>query len=116
MTPHIAKAKLYEISGHLPYYKDNMYSPMDIDDEKYYLRGMNCPHHHMIYNSSPKSYRDLPLRYAEYGEVYRYEKSGVLHGLTRVRGFIQDDAHVWCTSEQLCDETTKLLKQAITGK
>jgi threonyl-tRNA synthetase len=110
MTPHIAKAKLYEISGHLPYYKDDMYSPMDIDGEDYYLRGMNCPHHHMIYKSSPQSYRDLPLRYAEYGEVYRYERSGELFGLMRVRFIQQNDAHIYCAEEDAEKEFLDVLK------
>ena len=99
-TPHIAKHTLYEISGHLPYYKDNMYPAMDIEGEDYYLKGMNCPHHHMIYKSTPKSYRNLPIRYAEYGEVYRYEKSGELFGLMRVRFIQQNDAHIYCAIEQ----------------
>jgi threonyl-tRNA synthetase len=110
MTPHIAKSKLYEISGHLPYYKDDMYSPMNIDDEMYYLRGMNCPHHHMVYKSSPKSYRDLPLRYAEYGEVYRYERSGELFGLMRVRFIQQNDAHIYCTLKDAEKEFLDVLK------
>ncbi|OGM18438.1 threonine--tRNA ligase [Candidatus Woesebacteria bacterium RIFCSPHIGHO2_01_FULL_38_10] len=109
-TPHIAKHTLYEISGHLPYYKDNMYSPMDIDGEDYYLKGMNCPHHHMIYKSSPKSYRDLPLRYAEYGEVYRYEQSGTLFGLMRVRFIQQNDAHIYCAMEDAEKEFLDVLK------
>ncbi len=109
-TPHIAKHTLYEISGHLPYYKDDMYSPMDIDGEDYYLKGMNCPHHHMIYKSSPKSYRDLPLRVAEYGTVYRYEGSGTLQGLMRVRALCQNDAHIYCTLEQAEEEFYKSLE------
>lgn len=109
-TPHIAKHTLFELSGHLPYYKDDMYSPMDIDGEAYYLKGMNCPHHHMIFKSRPKSYRDLPLRYAEYGMVYRYEQSGTLFGLMRVRAIEQNDAHIYCTEEQAGDEFLKVLK------
>lgn len=109
-TPHIAKHTLYEISGHLPYYKDDMYSPMSIDNEEYYLKGMNCPHHHMIYKATPKSYRDLPLRLAEYGEVYRYEKSGTLFGLMRVRFIQQNDAHIYCTEEQAEKEFLDVLK------
>ena len=84
-TPHIAKEKLYTRSGHLPYYKDDMYNPIELDDEQYYLRPMNCPHHNMIYKSAPHSYRDLPIRLSEWGHVYRYEKSGALNGLMRVR-------------------------------
>lgn len=109
-TPHIAKHTLYEISGHLPYYKDDMYSPMTIDEEDYYLKGMNCPHHHMIYLARPKSYRDLPLRFAEYGPVYRYEKSGSLFGLMRVRFIEQNDAHIYCTLEQAEEEFLNVLK------
>lgn len=109
-TPHIAKHTLFEISGHLPYYKDDMYSPMDIDGEDYYLKGMNCPHHHMIYLSQHHSYRDLPIRYAEYGMVYRYEQSGVLFGLMRVRSIEQNDAHIYCTVEQAEEEFLKVLK------
>jgi threonyl-tRNA synthetase len=109
-TPHIAKHTLYEISGHLPYYKDDMYSPMDIDGEDYYLKGMNCPHHHMIYKAHPKSYRELPLRYAEYGEVYRYEASGELFGLMRVRFIQQNDAHIYCTEDQSEKEFLDVLK------
>ncbi len=109
-TPHIAKHTLFEISGHLPYYKDDMYSPMDIDGEEYYLKGMNCPHHHMIYKSTPKSYRDLPLRYAEYGMVYRYEQSGTLFGLMRVRALEQNDAHIYCREEDAEAEFLQVLK------
>ena len=100
-TPHIANIKLWEISGHLSFYKENMYSPIKIDDEKYQLKPMNCPFHLKIYRSKIRSWRDMPLKFAELGTVYRYEKSGVLHGLTRVRGFTQDDAHIFCTPEQL---------------
>ncbi|MFA4830629.1 MAG: threonine--tRNA ligase [Patescibacteria group bacterium] len=109
-TPHIARHTLYETSGHLPYYKDDMYRPMDIDGEDYYLKGMNCPHHHMIFKSSPKSYRDLPLRFAEYGMVYRYEQSGVLFGLMRVRAINQNDAHIYCALEQAEEEFLQVLK------
>lgn len=109
-TPHIAKHTLFEISGHLPYYKDDMYSPMDIDGEDYYLKGMNCPHHHMIYKAEPKSYRDLPLRYAEYGEVYRCEQSGTLFGLMRVRFIQQNDAHIYCSEDQAEKEFLDVLK------
>ncbi|MBN2302577.1 MAG: threonine--tRNA ligase [Lentisphaerae bacterium] len=103
-TPHIGRGNLWEISGHLGFYKENMYSPMDIEGSDYYIKPMNCPFHIQIYKSSKRSYRDLPLRWAELGTVYRYEKSGVLHGLLRVRGFTQDDAHIFCTPEQIFDE------------
>jgi threonyl-tRNA synthetase len=100
-TPHIGKAQLWETSGHLGFYKENMYSPLDIDGQKFYLKPMNCPFHLYIYKSSIRSYRDLPLRYAEEGTVYRYERSGVMHGLMRVRGFTQDDAHHFCRPDQM---------------
>jgi len=103
-TPHIGKKWLWETSGHLDFYRESMYSPMDIDGMDYYLKPMNCPFHIMIYKSAMRSYRDLPLRWAEMGTVYRYERSGVLHGLLRVRGFTQDDAHHFCTPEQIEDE------------
>jgi len=103
-TPHIGKAQLWETSGHLDFYKENMYSPIDIDNQQYYLKPMNCPFHLHIYNSKLRSYRDLPMRYAEKGTVYRYERSGVLHGLLRVRGFTQDDAHHFCRPDQMKDE------------
>ena len=103
-TPHIGKAKLWEKSGHLDFYKENMYSPIDVDGQQYYLKPMNCPFHVHIYKSQMRSYRDLPMRFAEMGTVYRYERSGVLHGLLRVRGFTQDDAHHFCTPEQMPDE------------
>src|SRR3990167_2767257 len=109
-TPHIAKHTLFEISGHLPYYKDDMYSPMLIDDEEYYLKGMNCPHHHMIYKSKPRSYKDLPLRFAEYGAVYRYEQSGTLFGLMRVRFICENDAHIYCSEEHAEEEFLNVLK------
>ena len=109
-TPHIGSKKLFETSGHLVHYKDDMYAPIEIDKEKYYLKPMNCPFHLMIYKNSIKSYRDLPIRYTELGTVYRYERSGTLHGLTRVRGFTQDDGHVLCTPEQLDDEIAKAIK------
>ncbi len=104
VTPHIAKEKMYITSGHLPYYADSMYPPMELDGEKYYLRAMNCPHHHKIYAAEPKSYRDLPYRIAEYGTVYRYEQSGELFGLMRVRCLHMNDAHIYCTKEQFNDE------------
>src|SRR3989338_155917 len=109
-TPHIAKHTLFEISGHLPYYRDDMYNPMDIEGEEYFLKGMNCPHHHMIFKSKPKSYKDLPIRFAEYGMVYRFEQSGTLFGLMRVRAIQQNDAHIYCTLEQAEDEFLKVLE------
>ena len=104
VTPHIAKESMYITSGHLPYYADSMYPPMEMDGEKYYLRSMNCPHHHKIFAAEPKSYRDLPYRVAEYGTVYRYEQSGELFGLMRVRCLHMNDAHIYCTKEQFNDE------------
>ena len=104
-TPHIGRIELYEISGHYPYYADSQFAPIQMEqDEQYLLKPMNCPHHIMIYKSNPRSYRELPLRLAEFGMVYRYEKSGELSGMTRVRGFCQDDAHIFCTDEQVADE------------
>jgi threonyl-tRNA synthetase len=103
-TPHIAKVDLYRTSGHYPYYSDSQYKPIQVDDEEFMLKPMNCPHHIEVYKSEPHSYRDLPLRYAEFGTVYRYEESGVLSGLTRVRGFTQDDAHLFVRPDQLEDE------------
>ncbi|PIU56782.1 MAG: threonine--tRNA ligase [Chloroflexi bacterium CG07_land_8_20_14_0_80_51_10] len=108
-TPHIGRAQLWETSGHLDFYKDGMYSPMDIDGQEYYLKPMNCPFHIMIYKSQMRSYRELPLRWAELGTVYRYERSGTLHGLLRVRGFTQDDAHIFCAREQVEDEIRRVL-------
>jgi threonyl-tRNA synthetase len=108
-TPHIASEKLYQISGHLENYADIMYAPMEIDGQPYRAKPMNCPGHIMIYTSRKHSYRDLPLRYAELGTVYRYERSGVLHGMERVRGFTQDDSHIFCTPEQLQDEVLGIL-------
>jgi threonyl-tRNA synthetase len=104
VTPHIAKESMYITSGHLPYYKDSMYPPMEMEGEKYYLRSMNCPHHHKIFAAEPKSFRDLPYRIAEYGTVYRYEQSGELFGLMRVRCLHMNDAHIYCTKEQFNDE------------
>ncbi|MBX2922071.1 MAG: threonine--tRNA ligase [Chitinophagaceae bacterium] len=104
VTPHIAKESMYLTSGHLPYYADSMYPPMEVDGEKYYLKSMNCPHHHKIFAAEPKSYRDLPYRIAEYGTVYRYEQSGELFGLMRVRCLHMNDAHIYCTREQFADE------------
>lgn len=110
-TPHITKSDLYYTSGHLPYYKDDMFPPMKVDEgEEYYLKPMNCPHHHMIYKSKPKSYRDLPLRLTEYGTCYRYEASGELFGLMRVRNLTQNDAHVYCTMDQVVDEFVKVME------
>lgn len=103
-TPHIGKAQLWETSGHLSFYKEYMYAPVDIEGQQYYLKPMNCPFHLHIYKSHTRSYRDLPLRYAERGTVYRYERGGVLHGLLRVRGFTQDDAHHFCRPDQMPDE------------
>ncbi|MFO7841101.1 MAG: threonine--tRNA ligase [Fidelibacterota bacterium] len=108
-TPHIGKAELWETSGHLDFYKDAMYPAMEVEGQDYYVKPMNCPFHIMVYKRRQTSYRDLPLRYAELGTVYRYELSGVLHGLMRVRGFTQDDAHIFCTPEQLNGEVEKLL-------
>ncbi|WP_028048460.1 threonine--tRNA ligase [Cellulomonas sp. URHD0024] len=121
-TPHITKSKLYEISGHLDWYADGMYPPMTLDEERdaeghvrkagqqYYLKPMNCPMHNLIFAARGRSYRELPLRLFEFGTVYRYEKSGVVHGMTRARGFTQDDAHIYCTREQMADELTTTLK------
>lgn len=109
-SPHIGKSWLWETSGHLENYNDNMYAPMDIDENNYYLKPMNCPFHIMIYKSHLRSYRDLPFRWAELGTVYRYEKSGVLHGLLRVRGFTQDDAHIFVAQEQVEEEIVKVIR------
>lgn len=121
-TPHITKGRLYEVSGHLDWYRDGMFPPMHLDEElnedgtvhkpgqEYYLKPMNCPMHNLIFNARGRSYRELPLRLFEFGAVYRYEKSGVVHGLTRVRGMTQDDAHIYCTREQMKDELTTLLQ------
>lgn len=108
-TPHIAKLELWGRSGHLDFYRENMFSPMQIENVAYQLKPMNCPFHIQVYKSETRSYRDLPLKYAELGTVYRYERSGVLHGLLRVRGFTQDDAHIFCTEEQLEEEIQKVL-------
>lgn len=104
VTPHIAKENLYLTSGHLPYYADSMFPPMEMDGEKYYLKAMNCPHHHKIFDAEPKSYRDLPYRLAEYGTCYRYEQSGELFGLMRVRCLHMNDAHIYCSKEQFKKE------------
>ncbi len=120
-TPHLTKARLYEISGHLDWYAEGMYPPMELDEErdadghikrvgqKYYMKPMNCPMHNLIFNARGRSYRELPLRLFEFGTVYRYEKSGVVHGLTRARGFTQDDAHIYCTLDQMPGELDSLL-------
>jgi threonyl-tRNA synthetase len=113
-TPHIGKSWLWETSGHLGFYKGNMYSPMNIDEDDYFIKPMNCPFHIMIYKNSTHSYRDLPLRWAELGTVYRYERSGVLHGLMRVRGFTQDDAHIICTPEQIESEIAEVLRFSLS--
>jgi len=109
-TPHVGKANLWETSGHLDFYSEGMYAPMEIDKSDYYVRPMNCPFHINIYKSGLRSYRELPLRWAELGTVYRYEKAGVLHGLLRVRGFTQDDAHIFCTAEQIEDEVKEVIR------
>ena len=108
-TPHITKAKLFETSGHLPHYMDGMFPPMEFEGQDYYLKAMNCPMHNLIFRARGRSYRELPLRLFEFGTVYRYEKSGVVHGLTRARGFTQDDSHIYCTKEQMADELDNLL-------
>jgi threonyl-tRNA synthetase len=109
-TPHVGRAKLWQTSGHLGFYSDLMYPRMEREGQEYYLKPMNCPFHIMIYQSRVRSYRDLPLRFAELGTVYRYERAGVLHGLLRVRGFTQDDAHIFCTPEQMDEEITRAVK------
>ncbi len=108
-SPHIGRARLWQTSGHLDFYRDSMYAPMEIDDQEYFLKPMNCPFHIQIYRSALRSYRELPLRIAELGTVYRYERSGVLHGLMRVRGFTQDDAHIFCLPDQVADEVGDVL-------
>ena len=108
-TPHITKAQLFETSGHLQWYADGMYPPMEMEGANYYLKPMNCPFHNLIYRARGRSYRELPLRLFEFGSVYRFEKSGVVHGLTRVRGMTQDDAHIYCTQEQMAGELKSLL-------
>jgi len=109
-TPHITKAELFEISGHLEWFAEGMFPPMELDEgQRYYLKPMNCPFHVLIFKARQRSYRELPLRLFEFGSVYRYEKSGVVHGLTRVRGMTMDDAHIFCTREQMSDELTSLL-------
>jgi threonyl-tRNA synthetase len=112
-TPHIASQKIYQTSGHLETYRENMYNPMSIEEVDYYLKPMNCPGHIMIYKSKVHSYRDLPIRYAELGTVYRYERSGTLHGMLRVRGFTQDDSHIFCTPDQVVDEVGGVIDLAM---
>lgn len=109
-SPHIARINLWGTSGHLDFFRENMYSPMEIDEMQYIVKPMNCPFHLMIYKSTTRSYRDLPIRWAELGTVYRYERSGVLHGLLRVRGFTQDDAHIFCRPDQLEEEVSRLIQ------
>ena len=112
-SPHIGRSVLWQTSGHLGFYRDNMYAPMTIDEAEYYVKPMNCPFHIQVYQSHPRSYRDLPLRWAELGTVYRYEKTGVLHGLLRVRGFTQDDAHIFCTPAQIEHEIKRVVRFAL---
>ena len=112
-TPHIGKSRLWEISGHLEFYRESMYAPMDIEGQEYFIKPMNCPFHIAIYKTRTRSYRDLPIKYAELGTVYRYERSGVLHGLLRVRGFTQDDAHIICRPDQVEEEILKVLRLAL---
>ncbi|GAA2852633.1 threonine--tRNA ligase [Streptosporangium fragile] len=109
-TPHITKENLYKISGHLDWYADGMFPPMELEGARYYLKPMNCPMHNLVFRARGRSYRELPLRLFEFGTVYRYEKSGVVHGLTRVRGLTQDDAHIYCTRDQMRDELKSLLR------
>jgi threonyl-tRNA synthetase len=108
-TPHISKGHLFETSGHLPYYADTMFPPMELEGSEYYLKAMNCPMHNLVFRSRGRSYRELPLRLFEFGAVYRYEKSGVVHGLTRVRGLTMDDSHIYCTRDQMEDELKSVL-------
>lgn len=110
VTPHLTKGELYYLSGHLPYYADDMYAPIIIDDTAYYLKPMNCPHHHEVFAARPHSYRDLPYRIAEYGTVYRFEQTGQLHGLMRVRGFTQNDAHIYCRPEDAEEEFLAVMR------
>ncbi len=110
ITPHLGNLELYKTSGHYPYYAESQYPPMKIEEEEYLLKPMNCPHHHQVYSSEPRSYKDLPVRLAEFGTVYRYEQSGELSGLSRVRGFTQDDAHIYCMQDQLKDEIKNVIE------
>ena len=109
-TPELAKVKLYEISGHYPYYKDTMYPVMQVDEDKLILRPMTCPHHFMLYSSRPRSYRELPIRMAELAKLFRYEKSGQLTGLVRLRSFCLSDAHIFCTKEQASSEIREAIE------
>ncbi len=109
-SPHIGRAHLWEMSGHLDYFKEHMYAPMEVEGEAYYVKPGNCPYHIEVYRSRVRSYRDLPKRYAEFGTVYRYEQSGALHGLTRSRGFTQDDAHIFCRPDQVEEEISRALE------
>ena len=111
-TPHVANVKLWKTSGHFDFYKDGMFSQMKVDEDEYQIRPMNCPFHCLMFKNTPRSYRDLPIRWAELGTVYRYERSGALHGLMRVRGFTQDDAHIFCRPDQLRDEIGAVLNLA----
>jgi len=113
VTPHIVSEKLYETSGHLENFSHGMFGPLEVEEQRFRLKPMNCPGHILIYRSHPRSYRDLPLRYSEFGTVYRFERSGTLHGLTRVRGFTQDDAHLFCTPEQLQSEFEQTVAEAL---
>ncbi|HTX59202.1 MAG TPA: threonine--tRNA ligase [Verrucomicrobiae bacterium] len=113
VTPHVVSEKLYAISGHLENYSDNMFGPLEVEEQRFRLKPMNCPGHILIYRSRLHSYRELPIRFSEFGTVYRFERSGVLHGLTRVRGFTQDDAHLFCTPEQLQGEFEQTLEEAL---
>jgi threonyl-tRNA synthetase len=110
VTPHITRAELYRISGHIPYFEEDLYAPIEIEGDDYYLRPMNCPHHHMVYKAKPRSYRELPLRFAEYGTVYRHERSGTLHGMMRARGFTQNDAHIYCALDEVAQEFLAVLR------
>ena len=112
-TPHIARLDLWKTSGHWDFYRENMYAPMQVDDIDYELKPMNCPFHILVYKSHLRSYREFPMRWAELGTVYRYERSGVLHGLMRVRGFTQDDAHIFCRPDQIEDEVSNTLDFSI---
>ena len=103
-TPHMASVELWKTSGHFDFYKEDMFSQMEVEGDEYQIKPMNCPFHVLTFKDSPRSYRDLPIRWAEMGTVYRYERSGALNGLFRVRGFTQDDAHIFCLPEQLTDE------------
>jgi threonyl-tRNA synthetase len=112
-TPHLGRSTLWQTSGHLGFYRENMYPAMEVEDQEYFVKPMNCPFHIEVYRTAKRSYRELPMRLAEFGSVYRYERSGVLHGLLRVRGFTQDDAHIFCTAEQIDDEIRALVDLAI---